>query len=378
MITSLIRSSLRNFKPYSSARSLYSAPLFTKSKKSKGQGKKLASGQPSLKKWSGVYQKGVFMDANENSLGSVIDMDFDGELNRYPDPYSLDLRRALGQFLGISEKNIFVGNGSDEAIDLLIRLFVEPDEEIIVMEPTYGMYKVAAGVAGVAVRNCPLTKDFQVDIESLLLQIKPKTKIIFCCSPNNPTGTLIPVQDIERLCQNFKGIVVVDEAYIEFASQPSLVEKIGKLENLVILRTFSKAWGLAGIRVGYAVAQEEVIAYLNKIKPPYNLNRVSGKLAIQALAQYPKMMKFRETILKEREKLAKDLTGLGFKVFPSETNFLLVSYLKASGIAKKLAEDYGIIIRDFGSKPQLLDCVRISVGTPEQNRSLITALSKII
>lgn len=346
MITSLIRSNLRNFKPYSSARSL--------------------------------YQKGVFMDANENSLGSVIDINFDNELNRYPDPYSLELRRALGQFLAVSEKNIFVGNGSDEAIELLIRLFVEPDEEIMIMEPTYGMYKVAAEVAGVAVKNCPLTKDFRVDIDILLAQVTAKTKLIFCCSPNNPTGTLIPVQDIERLCRNFNGIVVVDEAYIEFASKPSLTGKINELENLVVLRTFSKAWGLAGIRVGYAVAQEQIVEYLNKIKPPYNLNRISGKLAMRALAQYSKMSELREIILAERCKLTKDLTNLGFKVFPSEANFLLVYYPKASAIAKKLADGYGIIIRDFGFRPQLLDCVRISVGTPEQNRSLIAALSKII
>jgi len=382
MITSLIRSNLRNFKPYSSARSFYPAPFFSNLRKRSefGNGKKLSrSGKISSKKWSGVYQKGVFMDANENSLGSIINVNLDNELNRYPDPYSLDLRRTLGQFLGVSERNIFVGNGSDEAIDLLIRLFVEPNnEEIMIMEPTYGMYKVAAEVAGVGVKNCPLTKDFRVDIEALLAQVTVKTKLIFCCSPNNPTGTLIPTQDIERLCRNFNGIVVVDEAYIEFASKPSLCTKVGKLENLVVLRTFSKAWGLAGIRVGYAVAQEQVIEYLNKIKPPYNLNRISGKLAMQALAQYPKMLEFRETILTERGKLAKNLANLGFTVFPSEANFLLVYYPKVSALAKKLADGYGIIIRDFGSKPMLKDCVRISVGTPEQNKLLVKTLMKIL
>jgi histidinol-phosphate aminotransferase len=381
MITSLIRSNLRNFQPYSSARSLYPAPLFIKNKKRRKilNGKKVsaASGLPS-KKWGGVYQKGVFMDANENPLGSVIDFNFDNELNRYPDPYSLGLRGLLGQFLGVSEKNIFVGNGSDEAIDLLIRLFVESDEEIIVSEPTYGMYKAAAKVCGVAVKNCPLTKDFQADINNLLAQATSKTKLIFCCSPNNPTGTLIPAQDIDRLCKNFKGIVIVDEAYIEFASKPSLVAKVKELGNLVVLRTFSKAWGLAGIRVGFAVAQEQIIEYLNKIKPPYNLNRISGKLAMQALTQYPKMLEFREIILRERGKLAKDLANLGFRVFPSEANFLLVSYPDASTMAKKLADEYGIIIRNFGFNPQLLDCVRISVGTPKQNQLLIEALSKII
>ncbi|MEK7161385.1 MAG: histidinol-phosphate transaminase, partial [Patescibacteria group bacterium] len=343
MITDLIRSNLRGFKPYSSARSL--------------------------------YQKGIFMDANENSLGSVINESIDKGLNRYPDPYSLDLRKALGKFLGISEKNIFVGNGSDEAIDLLIRLFVEPGEEIIIMEPTYGMYKVAAEVAGVAIKNISLASDFQVDIPNLLSQVSSKTKIIFCCSPNNPTGTLIQPEELEKICGNFRGIVVVDEAYVEFASKPSLIGKISSLENLIILRTFSKAWGLAGIRVGYAVAHEAAIEYLNKIKPPYNLNRVSSKIAIQALQQYPKMLEFKTLILREREKLALELTKLGFIVFSSEANFLLVRYPNASLIAKKLAEDFGIIVRDFNSKPKLENCIRISIGTPEQNQLLIKNLS---
>jgi len=346
MITSLVRKNLKNFQAYSSARSL--------------------------------YQKGVFMDANENSLGSVISTEYDSELNRYPDPLSMDLRKALGQYLDISEKNIFVGSGSDEIIDLLIRLFVEQDEEIIVLEPTYGMYKVAAEVVGVKIRSLLLKPDFQIDIPNLLSQINSKTKIIFLCSPNNPTGTLVNLEDVETICKNFRGIVVVDEAYIEFASKSSLVKKIPNIENLVVLRTFSKAWGLAGIRVGYAVAQKIVIEYLNKIKLPYNLNRISSGLTIEALKNYQKMLEFRKIILGERKKLADNLSNLGFKVFPSEANFLLVSYPNASDIAKKLAVDYGIIIRDFNSKPLLKDCVRISVGTPEQNDSLIESLTKIL
>lgn len=346
MITSLIRSNLRNFQPYSSARSL--------------------------------YQKGLFMDANENSLGSVINTNLDAELNRYPDPYSLDLRKALGKFLGLSERNIFVGNGSDEAIDLLIRLFVESDEEIIVMEPTYGMYKVAAEISGVRVKNCLLTPDFRIDMQNLLSQITPKTKMIFCCSPNNPTGTLVTPEEIKSLCESFNGIVVVDEAYVEFASVPSLIEKLAELENVVILRTFSKAWGLAGIRVGYAVAQELIVDYLNRIKAPYNLNRISSKLAIQALSQSEKMLEFRELILKERKKLAKDLADIGFRVFPSEANFLLVYRVDSSIIAKKLAQDMGVIVRDFNAKPLLKDCLRISIGTPQQNALLIESLIKIL
>ncbi|MDO8593947.1 MAG: histidinol-phosphate transaminase [bacterium] len=346
MINSLVRSNLKNFKPYSSARSL--------------------------------YQKGVFMDANENSLGSVISTEYGSELNRYPDPLSVDLRKALGKFLAIPEKNVFVGSGSDEIIDLLIRLFLEQDEEIIVLEPTYGMYKVAAEVAGVKVKSLLLKPDFQIDISNLLSKIDSKTKIIFLCSPNNPTGTLVNLEDVKTICKSFKGIVVVDEAYIEFSSKSSLVKEILNTENLVVLRTFSKAWGLAGIRVGYAVAQEVVIEYLNKIKLPYNLNRISSSLAVEALKNYKKMLEFRTVILGERKKLAEKLTDLGFKVFPSEANFLLVSYPNASDIAKKLAVNYGIIIRDFNSKPLLKDCVRISVGSPEQNELLIKSLIKIL
>jgi histidinol-phosphate aminotransferase len=346
MITQLIRSNLRNFQAYSSARSL--------------------------------YQEGLFLDANENSLGSVASTDFTEDLNRYPDPKSAALRKAIGKFLEMNEKNIFVGNGSDEIIDLLIRLFVETNEEIIITEPTYGMYRVAAQIAGVRVNNCPLTEDFQVNVAALFSQITTKTKLIFLCSPNNPTGTLIPASDIENICNNFKGVVIVDEAYIEFASLPSLVQKVLNLKNLVVMRTFSKAWGLAGIRVGYAVCNETVVDYLTRIKLPYNLNRISAKIAISALGQYEKMREFRDKLLKERDKLSSALAQIGFRVFPSEANFLLVKHPGASEIAKKLALDHGIIIRDFDSKPLLKDCVRISVGTPEQNELLLATLRNIL
>ncbi len=346
MITSLIRSNLRKFKPYSSARSL--------------------------------YQRGVFFDANENPFGSVVETTTALELNRYPDPYSLRLREALGDFLGISPENVLVGNGSNEAIDLLVRLFVEPDEEILTIEPTYGMYCVIAELAGVAVNRCSFRDDFTLDIRALLKSITPKTKVIFCCSPNSPTGVVIDEADIEQLCRSFKGIVVVDEAYVEFSSKSSLTKKVSEFQNLVILRTLSKAWGLAGIRVGYAVAQKEIIEYLNSIKLPYNLNKLSNELALQALTQYPKMAEWKTIIIKEREKLSKALKKFGLTVFPSEANFLLVRFPKASIVATRLAQEYGIIVRNFGSKPLLKDCIRISVGTPEQNKLLLTALAKLL
>lgn len=346
MIKSLVRKNLRNFQAYSSARSL--------------------------------YQTGVFMDANENSLGSVISNRGGTGLNLYPDPSSNALRGALGEYLGVSERNIIVGNGSDEIIDLLIRLFVEQDEEILILEPTYGMYRVTAEIAGVRVRALQLKPDFQIDVSELLAQITNKTKIIFLCSPNNPTGNLINEEDIEKICTNFKGIVVVDEAYIELASRQTLARRVPEFKNLVVLRTFSKAWGLAGLRVGYAVAPEEIIEYLDKIKLPYNLNRLSCDLAVKALTKREKMQNLCQKILIEREKLAKKLVDLGFEIYSSEANFLLVKYAGASEIARKLAVDYGIIIRDFGTKPMLQDCVRISVGTLRQNKLLIMALIEII
>lgn len=318
------------------------------------------------------------MDANENSFGSVVDSSIDDNLNRYPDPKNADLRKAIGEFLGISAENIFAGNGSDEAIDLLIRLFVEPDEEIVVIEPTYGMYRVAASLAGVKVRSFLMEKDFSIDFAKLIDGIGKKTKIIFCCSPNNPTGTLIKSADMQDLCRNFRGVVVLDEAYIEFASQPSLAKLVTRFDNLIVLRTFSKAWGLAGIRVGYAVANEIAVGYLNKIKAPYNLNRLSSKLATEALKQYSKMMKIRNLILKERDRLAQDLAKIGFQVFPSEANFLLLKYPKAKTISNKLSGNFGIIVRDFSDRPLLKDCIRITAGTPIQNKLLVRSLKKII
>ncbi len=345
MIDKLVRKNVRILKPYTSARML--------------------------------YQSGVFFDANENALGSTVELKGMPELNRYPDPYSKKLRSAIGKYIKISSKNIFAGNGSDEIIDLLIRAFVEPNESVLVIEPTYGMYRVAAETAGVNVNACSLTTNFQLDIPAVIKYVTPNTKIIFCCSPNNPTSNLLRAQDIEKLCEKFRGIVVVDEAYIEFATKPSLVKMIGKFENLVALRTFSKIWGLAGIRVGYCVADSKIIQYLDKIKAPYNVNRISSALAVKALREKGKMKEFRSIILKERERMGKRLKKIGFTVYPSDANFLLVRYPNVSKIAKKLAES-NLIIREFGSKRLLENCVRISVGTPEQNELLLATIAKLI
>ncbi len=345
MIQSLIRPNLIKFQAYSSARHL--------------------------------YQEGLFFDANENPFGSVVKSLFGLELNRYPDPFARKLKERLSEYVGVKPEALFTGVGSDEVIDLLIRLFVSEDEEVIIFEPTYGMYRAAAEIAGVKIKTALLTSDFQIDFSVFKKQLTSKTKMVFCCSPNNPTGNLLEEEAILKLCKSFKGIVVVDEAYIEFASRPSLTAKLKKFENLVLLRTFSKAWGLAGIRVGYAVALPLIVEYLNKIKPPYNLNSVSASIAEQALGKTAQVSRWIKVILREREKLGNVLEELGYEAFESEANFILAKRRDASHLVKELARRFGIITRDMSSKPHLEDCFRISVGTPRQNQKLKSALRKI-
>lgn len=343
-IDSLVRPNIRNLKPYTCARML--------------------------------YQTGTFFDANENAYGSTIELPGYAELNRYPDPYSRELRNALAEYVDVEPKNIYAGNGSDEIIDLLIRIFLNPGENIAVLEPTYGMYRVAAETAGVDVVACRLDKKFQIDLPALWKIVTPKTKMIFLCSPNNPTGNLMRLEDVREICSKFNGIVVVDEAYIEFASKPSLTEETENIENLMVVRTLSKAWGLAGIRVGYAIANERVIEYLDKVKEPYNINRISSALAVKALKNKNMMEKLRNIALVERKKMEKAYSDLGFEVFPTEANFILVKFKDSSRIAKDIAKEDELIIRDFGNRPGVEDCVRITVDTPERNAAVLAALKK--
>lgn len=355
MINNLIRKNLLTLKPYTCARDLYS--------------------------------EGMFLDANENSFGSTVKIPYKNELNRYPDPYCLDLKRAILGYLNLSfleVKNIFVGSGSDEIIRLLMNLFLETGDEIIINEPTYGMYRVAADIAGAMVKVVELDADFQLDLESLGKNINDRTKLVFCCSPNNPTGGLLNVSDIVELCNSFRAYVVLDEAYVEFSSQGSLVKMIESCPNLLILRTFSKAWGLAGLRLGYMVGNEEVIAYLNKVKLPYNVNSLSQSLGIRALADVKKMSEVLSRILDARVWLEKELKNLGLEVFPSEANFLMVKVDGsgcddlASRVVRILAEREGIVVRDFSSRSRLKNCFRVTVGTPKQNELLIQSLTSIL
>jgi histidinol-phosphate aminotransferase len=317
-------------------------------------------------------KEGVFLDANENPYGSVIS----GNYNRYPDPYQADVKVKLAQIKGVKPNQIFLGNGSDEAIDLLIRATCEPQQDnILIMPPTYGMYKVCADIANVAVVQVPLTTDFQINTADVLAAITPQTKLIWVCSPNNPSGNLLDRGAILKIVQNFDGLVVVDEAYIDFAKADSFTSLIDEYPNVVVLQTFSKAWGLAGLRLGMAFANEELIKVLNKIKYPYNLNLVTQGLLLEALDNVVKKDKYVERILKERFFLFKELIELPITrhIYPSDSNQLLVKFAEAKAVFNYLIEQK-IIVRDRSSVKLCDDCLRISIGSRDENKALIEAL----
>lgn len=316
----------------------------------------------------------VYLDANENPFGSPVG----GELNRYPDPLQTELKARVADSTGLRAGQIFIGNGSDEAIDLLFRIFCEPRTDLVVVcPPTYGMYKVAADINDVGVTEVPLTSQFQLDITGIQNGVRPNTKLIFICSPNNPTGNVMRRSDILAIAEMFSGIVVVDEAYIHFSSQRSLVDDIDTFPNLVVLQTFSKAWGLAGARVGIAFANEQVIDLFNRTKPPYNVSRMSQKTVIDALDHEPKVRSWAERIIEQREALHKSLTGLGIVeiVYPSEANFLLVKMRDADAVYRFLLTER-IAARNRSSVILCEQCLRLTVGTPNENRRLLDALTK--
>jgi histidinol-phosphate aminotransferase len=344
-IYNLQRENIKNLKPYSTARDEY-----------KGQAS-------------------VFLDANENSYGSPLDHKY----NRYPDPLQLDLKDAISKIKGVPIENTFLGNGSDEAIDLLFRAFCEPGiDNVIILPPTYGMYEVSANINNVEARKISLLPSFQLDLEGISEAIDEHTKIIFICSPNNPTGNSINRTDIETVLANFKGLVVIDEAYINYAKQKTFIQELTEYPNLVILQTFSKAWGLAALRLGMAFGSRIIIDIFNKIKPPYNINQASQELALKALENIDQVNEWIKLTVLERTKLEEDLKELALvkKVHPSDANFILVEMDDASYIYHALV-DQGIITRDR-SKVALCDgCLRITVGTSYENGILLEALQGI-
>lgn len=313
----------------------------------------------------------IFLDANENPYPS--------SYNRYPDPLQKKLKERLGVLKGVPSSQIFLGNGSDEAIDLLIRACCEPyRDSILITTPTYGMYKVCADVNAVNIQQIPLLPDFALNAEALIGSVTSSTKIIFLCSPNNPSGNLLEREKIELIIQNFKGLVVIDEAYIDFTDDPGFLPELSKYPNLVILQTLSKAWGLAGLRLGMCFAAKEVIRVLNKIKYPYNINVLTQEIVYDKLLTEEQTKSRVETIVQEREKLKQTLVTLKpvIKVYPSDANFLLVKFENAKTVYQTLLQK-GIVVRDRSSVQGCEDCLRITVGTPTENELLVNALKTL-
>lgn len=314
----------------------------------------------------------VFLDANENNLGSLAGNNY----NRYPDPHQKKLKTRIAEVKGVKPGQIFLGNGSDEAIDLLFRMVCRPGQDSMLhLPPTYGMYEVSANLNDVALQTVQLTEDFQVPVEEVLLNVKPTTKIIFICSPNNPTGNLIEQGGIEDILRAFKGLVVIDEAYIDFADARSWTSRLHEFPNLVVLQTFSKAWGMAGLRLGLAFASEELVSVLDKIKPPYNINEATQELALQALEREEALKDMVEEIVQERELLMEALSSMPVveHVYPSDANFILVKVISANEVYNYLL-DNGIVVRNRSYLPGCEGCIRISVGTLEENQILLKAL----
>lgn len=339
----LVRENVKDLQPYSSARDEY-----------------VSDGSDM-----------VFLDANENP--------FENGVNRYPDPQQRSLKAVLAEQKGVDVNNILLGNGSDEVLDLIFRAFCEPKRDnIISMPPTYGMYKVLSGINAIENREVLLTKAFQLDVERILAQVDDFSKIIFICSPNNPTGNTFSEVAILELLKGFAGLVVIDEAYIDFSPKASWLKRLDEFPNLVITQTLSKAYGLAGIRLGLCFASKEIIAILNKIKPPYNVNELTQQHALQQVLQPGVLTSEVAEILKQKEEVCTLLHQIPFieHVFPSDANFVLVKVDDANERYEQLVAK-GIVVRNRTTQPLCGNTLRFTIGTKEENRKLINALKEI-
>ena len=339
---SILRRNIRDLKPYSSARDEF-----------KGEAD-------------------IFLDANENSLGSPLLKWY----NRYPDPLQLKVKEKISFIKKVPIENIFLGNGSDEPIDLLYRCFCEPGlDEVIIFPPTYGMYEVSANINNVKLIRVPLLPNFQIDMQALEMAITPLTKIIWICSPNNPTGNSMDRHDIEMILNNFDGIVVIDEAYVNFSRQRSFVSDLNEYPNLVVLQTLSKAWGLAGIRLGMAFASRDIINIFNKVKAPYSISEPVQDLALKALEEIGQVNDMIQQLVSSRISLETSLlqTGRVLKVYPSDANFLLAVFHDAKNMYQYLLSK-GIVVRDRSNVVLCDNALRITVGTEAENRKLIEAI----
>jgi len=344
-LTKLVRENIQKVVPYSSARDEFTG------------------------------EEGIFLDANENPITSLAAANY----NRYPDPHQRKLKQKISPIKNVATENIFLGNGSDEPIDLLVRAFCEPkQDEILILPPTYGMYKVCAAIQDVAINTVPLDASYDLQTDKVLAACNSNTKIIFVCTPNNPTGNSISKHKIYELLTSFDGLVVVDEAYIDFSEQESFTSQLEKYPNLVILHTFSKAWGMAALRLGMCFASQEIIQLLTKIKFPYNINQATIDLALKSLDRVEEMKTLVHHINTERERLKDELGKLScvLKIYPSETNFLLVKVTDAKKIHADLMVQ-GVIVRDRSNVIACEGCLRISVGTKEENDTLLNCLKEI-
>jgi histidinol-phosphate aminotransferase len=344
MIEDLVRNNIRQLKPYSSARDEF-----------KGEAS-------------------VFLDANENWISPI---DAADGYNRYPDPLQKKVKEKISAIKGLPAQNIFLGNGSDEAIDLIFRIFCEPGKDsVVICPPTYGMYEVSANINDIALISVPLQPDFSLDVQGILeSQVQQDSKLLFICSPNNPTGNSFHAEDVELLIQKFNGIVVIDEAYINYSRQPSFIRMLTEYENVVILQTFSKAWGMAGLRLGMAFSNQFIIDLMNKVKPPYNVNSATQTLASEALDKTGIINELIRETVRERNRVLQTLGSIPFitKVFDSDANFLLVKMAQPKAVYDFLVSK-GIIVRDRSKITLCEGCLRITIGSKEENDILITAI----
>jgi histidinol-phosphate aminotransferase len=342
-LNKLTRENIKSLTPYSSARDEFS-----------GEAK-------------------VFLDANENSLGSPLTKWY----NRYPDPHQQKLKEKIAFVKSVPAQNIFLGNGSDECIDLLFRSFCEPKKDnVIICPPTYGMYEVSANINDIEIRKAPLLEEFQLDLIHLENLVDENTKLIWICSPNNPTGNSLNRADIEAVLNNFNGIVVIDEAYINFAKQKSFIQELNDYPNLVVMQTFSKAWGLAALRLGMAFASVEIIEVLNKVKPPYNINQATQELALKALEEVGQVNDMIKILVDMRQALMEVFTKIPIveKVYASDANFFLVKIQEARKVYEYLLTK-SIVVRDRSNVKLCDNCLRITIGTEKENTLLVDAIA---
>ncbi|MEO5650672.1 MAG: histidinol-phosphate transaminase [Ginsengibacter sp.] len=314
----------------------------------------------------------VFLDANENPFGSPLPENF----NRYPDPLQWQVKFALAKIKGVPAENMFIGNGSDEVIDLANRIFCHPAKDnVIICPPTYGMYEVCANINEVEIKKVPLLNDFQLDVEGILTATDQNTKLLFICSPNNPTGNNMNRGDIEILLNNFTGLIIIDEAYINFSRQKTFIQELTEYPNLIVMQTLSKAWGLAGLRLGLAFASLEIIDLFNKVKPPYNINASSQQLTLEALGNTAQVNEWIKEIVDQRKRMVEELSFFPFveKIYESDANFLLMKVEDAHSLYKYLMNKK-IVVRNRSKETLCENCIRITIGTLEENKTLLEAL----